>query len=241
MPLAIPRNRLLAISQAANKFLEMQDVYEEAVGQVTKIRDKAFVNEFNQMLGQSPSRNRLAVVDVSQLTRLHQMPASQESDIWDRMTSPPLGYQTPQLLLLELVRQLLMLMSMVTTALLHSELVRLLHPKLIHAITTGGYYVVYHSEYGSHAGIYKTWAETDAVVGKIPGDKYECWVVSSGVNPGIYTSRKLFIGQGFAYSGGTFRYFSGPATKKRAGEYMENEERLGHVTSLAPSVFPGIE
>ncbi|KAJ7571787.1 hypothetical protein C8J56DRAFT_1071519 [Mycena floridula] len=101
------------ISQAAKKFLKMQDVYEEAVGQITKIQDKAFgasltfwcnlyilmmppVNEFNQMLGQSPSRNRLAVVDVLQLACLHQMPASQESDVWDGMSSPLLGYQTLQ-------------------------------------------------------------------------------------------------------------------------------------------------
>ncbi|KAJ7586932.1 hypothetical protein C8J56DRAFT_888880 [Mycena floridula] len=73
---------------------------------------------------------------------------------------------------------------------------------------------------------------------QIPGDRYECWVVTHGHKPGIYTSWKLFVSDGLGHGTGTFQYFSGPSTKKRAEAYMKTAEKSRNVAWLACSIFP---
>ncbi|KAJ7584895.1 hypothetical protein C8J56DRAFT_1053280 [Mycena floridula] len=93
-------NNEVNLLQATDKFLGIQDVYDQAMKEITGIRDQALgslIQDFNQTLSQSPSRARVAVVDVDQLSALQQYSSSQESDdIWGGMSSPPQGYRTPQ-------------------------------------------------------------------------------------------------------------------------------------------------
>ncbi|KAJ7598223.1 hypothetical protein C8J56DRAFT_1039018 [Mycena floridula] len=73
---------------------------------------------------------------------------------------------------------------------------------------------------------------------QIPGDGYECRVITHGHKPGIYTSWKLFVSDGLGHGTGTFQYFLGPSTKKCAEAYMKTVEKSRNVAWLACSIFP---
>ncbi|KAJ7599717.1 hypothetical protein C8J56DRAFT_1037313 [Mycena floridula] len=72
----------------------------------------------------------------------------------------------------------------------------------------------------------------------IPDDNYECWVVVSGLNPGLYTSHKAFLSEGLGFAAGVYKYFSGPGTKAWAQTFLKEQNNTGKVIRMARTISP---
>ncbi|KAJ7577779.1 hypothetical protein C8J56DRAFT_1060946 [Mycena floridula] len=228
------------LSQATTKFLGIQDVYQNAVAEMTQMRDRA--------LG----------------SYIQDLPKLQSEDIWLRMSSPPLDYRTPHPSPSQAAQPIVhgvdeededcaLLKSPlqpawqgVTYVVYHgehgsyaglyqtwAELTPIVSQKM--PFTKSSIFKKFHSFEQAQRSLSQLsgCGVIEALRFQIPGDGYECWVVTRGHKPGIYISR-----DGLGHGTGAFQYFSGPSTKKRAEAYMKTAEKSGNVARLARSIFP---
>ncbi|KAJ7586830.1 hypothetical protein C8J56DRAFT_890773 [Mycena floridula] len=236
-----PEPKLETISPSASqpttprKSRGIQDVYEEAMIQMMQMRDRALgslVNDVNQVLSQSPSRAQVAVVDP-RIRHLGWNELSSFGAILDATAASFPGAQ-PVEDDNDLANQNDPFLRSLPPTIWQGCTYVVYHGA---SASDAGVYQTW-AEVSVLIGPGPPWSDRSifkkflsivqaqesfseatccglitALMASLPNDGYECWVVTHGFKPGLYTKHSVFVTTGLAFSGGTYRPFIGADTK----------------------------